>query len=252
MREVTLRIRHRGGPESEVSARHPEVTFRSVSSMTGSGTERKRIMELRGPTDEIRSFIEEFRRAEAVVEAEPLSPVTGEHAYVALIIDTDGWDGIRARLSEMGIHYRMGTTIAGGIERWTVYIEADDDLSAVIRRLEEGGNDVELARNVELASIERPPGMPASGILDGLTARQREVLSTAIAVGYYDHGGGVGVEDVADALGLGSTTVWEHLSRAESTVMNALFDRFEGAENGDRQASEDDQTGGTSADPHRK
>ncbi|TKX81484.1 helix-turn-helix domain-containing protein [Halorubrum sp. SD626R] len=228
MREVTLRIRHRGGPESEVSARHPEVTMRSVSSMTGRGSERKRIVELRGPTADIESFIREFRAADDVVEAEPLSPVNGTHAYVAVVVDTEGWEGIRERLAEMGIHYRTGTTIVGGIERWTVYIEPDDDLSAVIRELERGGNDVELARNVELASIERPPGLPASGILDGLTSRQREVLATAIAVGYYDHEGGVGVEDVADEIGLGSTTVWEHLSRAESTVMNALFDRFEG------------------------
>ncbi|WP_418286304.1 helix-turn-helix domain-containing protein [Halorubrum sp. DTA46] len=227
MREVTFRIRHRGGPESEVSARHPEVTFRSVSSMTGSEAERKRIMELRGPTAEIESFIDELRAAEAVTEAEPLSPVTGNHAYVALGVDTEGWDGISERLSEMGVHYRTGTTIAGGIERWTVYITADQDLSAVIRTLERGGNDVELARNVELASMERPPGMPASGILDGLTTRQREVLATAIAIGYYDHGSGVGVEDVAGELELGTTTVWEHLSRAESTVMDALFDRFE-------------------------
>lgn len=226
MREVTFRIRHHGGPESEVSARHPEVTFRSVSSMTGSGTERKRIIELMGPTADIESFIDEFGEADAVIEAEPLSPVTGNHAYVALILDTGGWDGIREQLSEMGIHYRTGTTISGGIERWTVYIEADDDLAAVMRELEAGGNEVELARNVELSSIERPPGMPASGILDGLTTRQREVLATAIAVGYYDHGSSVGVEDVADELGLGSTTVWEHLSRAESSVMNALFDRF--------------------------
>jgi predicted DNA binding protein len=228
MREVTLRIRHRGGPESEVSSRHPEVTLRSVSSMTGRGSERKRIVELRGPTAEIESYLDEFRAAEDVVEAEPLSPVTGDHAYVAVVVDSDGWEGIRGRLSEMGIHYRTGTTISGGIERWTVYIEADDDLSAVIRELERGGNDVELARNVEMAAIQRPPGLPASGILDGLTPRQREVLATAIAVGYYDHGGGVGVEDVADELGLGTTTVWEHLSRAESTVMNALFDRFGG------------------------
>ena len=49
MREVTLRIRHHGGPESEVSARHPDVTLRSVSSMTGRGSERKRIVELRPP-----------------------------------------------------------------------------------------------------------------------------------------------------------------------------------------------------------
>jgi predicted DNA binding protein len=238
MREVTLRIRHRGGPESEVSARHPEVTFRSVSSMTGRGSERKRIMELRGPTAEIESFVEEFRAADDVVKADPISPVTGTHAYVAVVIDSEGWEGIRERLSEMGIHYRTGTSISAGIERWTVYIEADDDLAAVIRELERGGNEVELARNVELASIERPPALPASGILDGLTSRQREVLATAIAVGYYDHGGGVGVEDVADEIGLGSTTVWEHLSRAESTVMNALFDRFEGQGAPDRRESD--------------
>ncbi|OYR42135.1 helix-turn-helix domain-containing protein [Halorubrum sp. Ib24] len=234
MREVTLLIRHRGGPESEVSTRHPEVTMRSVSSMTGRGTERKRIVELRGPTEDIESFIDEFRAADAVVEAEPLSPVTGNHAYVAVVVDSEGWEGIRGRLSEMGIHYRTGTTITAGIERWTVYIEADDDLAAMIRELERGDNDVELARNVEMGSIERPPGLPASGILDGLTPRQREVLSTAIAVGYYDHGSGVGVEDVGDELGLGSTTVWEHLSRAESTVMNALFNRFEGQTESDR------------------
>jgi hypothetical protein len=195
--------------------------------MTGRQTERKRIVELRGPTEEIESFVREWRACDGVVSVEPLSPVTGTHAYVAVVVDGDGWEGIRDRLSEMGVHYRTGTTIAGGVERWTVYIEADDDLSALIRELERGGNDVELARNVELGSIERPPGLPASGILDGLTARQREVLATAIAVGYYDHERGVGVEDVAEEIGLGSTTVWEHLSRAESTVMNALFDRFE-------------------------
>ncbi|WP_123619325.1 helix-turn-helix domain-containing protein [Halorubrum sp. CSM-61] len=227
MREVTLRVRHRGGPESEVSARHPEVTLRSVSSMTGTGAERKRIVELRGPTDEIESFLTEFRRADPVVSAEPISPIDGGRVYVALIIDTDDWEGIGERLSDLGVHFRMGTTISGGIERWTVYLDADADLSALIRGLERGGNDVELARNVELSTLDRSPKLPAAGILDGLTDRQREVLATAIAIGYYDHGGGVGVEDVAAELGIGSTTAWEHLSRAESTVMNALFDRFE-------------------------
>ncbi|OYR84290.1 helix-turn-helix domain-containing protein [Halorubrum sp. E3] len=227
MREVTLRVRHRGGPESEVSARHPEVTLRSVSSMTGTGGERKRIVELRGPTAEIESFLTEFRRADPVVSAEPISPVDGGHAYVILTVNTDGWEGIGERLASLGVHYRMGTTISGGIERWTVYLDADDDLSALIRGIEHGGNDVELARNIELSALDRSPKLPDAGILDGLTDRQREVLATAIAVGYYDHGGGVGVEDVATELGIGSTTAWEHLSRAEATVMNALFDRFE-------------------------
>ncbi|MFC7135603.1 hypothetical protein ACFQRB_01225 [Halobaculum litoreum] len=38
MREVTLRIKHVGQPETAASERYPGVTMRSVSSMTGRGT----------------------------------------------------------------------------------------------------------------------------------------------------------------------------------------------------------------------
>jgi len=227
MREVTLRVRHRGEPECEVSARYPDVTLRSVSSMTGRDDERRRIVELRGPTESIRGFLDAFREADAVVAADPLSPVTRDHLYVAIDIDAGTWDGIGDRLSGMGIHYRTGTTISAGVERWTVYVRPDDDLSAVIDELERGGNDVELARNVELESIERPPRLSSARFLEDLTPRQREVLATAVATGYYDHEGGVGIEAVAEEIGLASTTVWEHLSRAESTVMNGIVDRLE-------------------------
>ncbi len=227
MREVTLRIRHHGEPESDLSARYPEVTIRSVSSMTGRTTERKRIMEFRGPSEDIEAFLADFREADAVLEAEPLSPLTDGHVYVAVVIDASRWDSITERLTDMGIHYRMGTTISAGIERWTLYLDRDADLSAVIRALERGGNDVELARNVELSEIDRPPQLELTRFLDDLTDRQREVLSTAIGLGYYEHGGGVGVEDVAAALDLGSTTVWEHLSRAEAKVMSGLADQLD-------------------------
>lgn len=222
MREVTLHVRHNGEPECEVSARFPEVTLRSVSSMTGRTTERKRIIEIRGPTADIEGFLSAFREADSVIEAEPLSPLAGDHAYVAITVDADAWDSISERLSDLGIHYRTGTTINGGVERWTLYLAPNDDLSAVIRSLERGGNEVTLARNVALSAIERPPQLELTRFLEDLTDRQREVLAAAIELGYYDHGGGTGVEDVAAVLDLGSTTVWEHLSRAESKVMQGL------------------------------
>ena len=227
MREVTFRIRHRDGPECAASARYPDVTMRSVSSMTGSDADRRRIVELRGPTESIQGFLDAFREADAVRAAEPLSPVARDHLYAAIDLDAGEWDGIGDRLSEMGVHYRMGTTISAGVERWTVYIRADDDLSGVVDALERGGNDVELARNVELEQIKRPPRLSSARFLEDLTPRQREVLATAVAIGYYDHEGGVGIEAVAEELGLASTTVWEHLSRAESTVMNGIVDRLE-------------------------
>ncbi|WP_418279903.1 helix-turn-helix domain-containing protein [Halorubrum sp. DTA98] len=228
MREVSLRIRHHGEPESDVSARYPNVTFRSVSSMTGRMSERKRINELRGPSEEIEGFLAEFREADSVIEAEPLSPLEGERVYVALVIDVEKWDSISERLSDMGIHYRTGTTIKAGIERWTLYLADDDDLSAVMRELERGGNEVELVRNVALSDVDRPPQLEMTRFLEDLTRRQREVLATAIEMGYYEHQSGVGIEDVAEAVGLGSTTVWEHLSRAEAKVMGGLIDQFDG------------------------
>jgi len=226
MREVTLRIIHHGEPECEVSARHPDVTIRSVSSMTGREAERKRIIELEGPTPSLKSFLSEFREAESVLEADPLSPLTGGHVYVALVVDAERWDSISERLSDMGIHYRMGTTINDGVERWTLYLDPDDDLSGVIHSLERGGNDVELARNVHLSEIDRPPELAVSSFLNKLTRRQREVLMIAIDVGYYDHGGGVGVEAIAEEIDLATTTVWEHLSRAEAKVMDGVAVRL--------------------------
>ncbi|MGZ0747495.1 helix-turn-helix domain-containing protein [Haloparvum sp. AD34] len=226
MREVTLRIRHNGEPESEISGRYPDVTIRSVSSMTGRGAERKRIIELSGDAESIPEFLAEFREADAVTEAEPLSPLGKSRVYVALIVDSYSWDSISQRLSDRGIHYRMGTTINDGWERWTVYIEPDDDLSALIQSLEDAGNDVELVRNVALSEVDRPPQLEVTRFLDDLSPRQREVLSTAIGMGYYDHGGDVGVEAVAEELDLASTTVWEHLSRAESKVMAGLADHI--------------------------
>lgn len=226
MREITLRIRHNGEPECEVSSRYPAVTIRSVSSMTGRTTERKRIIELRGPAKDIEAFLEEFRQAESVIEAESLSPLDNVQVYVALVVDAYKWDSISERFSDMGVHYRMGTTINAGIEQWTVYLEPDDDLSAIIRSLERADNDVELVRNVKLSEIDRPPQLKTTRSFHDLTERQREVLTVAIELGYYDHAGGIGLEEVAREVGLGTTTVWEHLSRGEAKVMNVLQEQL--------------------------
>ncbi len=222
MREVTLDVRHYGEPEYEASSRHPAVTMRSVSSMTGHGSVRKRIVELEGPPSGIEGYLSVLRGIDTILKAEPLTPLGEDHVYVAVTIDADRKHSISTQLSEMGLHFRTGTTISGGVERWVVYLEPDDDLAALIRAIEAGGNDVELVRNVPLPELERPPELSVTRMIDDLTRRQREVLETAIDLGYYDHGAGVGIEDVAAAVELGSTTVWEHLSRAESKVMNRL------------------------------
>lgn len=221
MREVVLRIRHWGEPESDVSAAYPNVTLRSMSSMTGTQTERKRIIEVSGDPDVIGAFLEEFRATDPIVEAEPLSALGGSRVYVAMVYDVEQWDSISERLSNMGVHYRMGTTITAGWEHWTLYLD-DEDVGEVMERLEAGGNDVRLAKNVELSEVTVEPQLDASKFLAELTTRQRDALVTAIGLGYYGTDRKTTVEEIAAEMGVAPTTAWEHLARAEEKVMTEL------------------------------
>ena len=235
MREVTLRVRHHGEPESDISADHPAVTLQSVSSLSGSTDERKRIVEARGPSGAIDAFFDEFRDASAVKEANRLSGPDTNRVLVAVTFDSYQWDSIAQRLSDFGIHYRVGTTIRAGWEHWTLYLDEDDEISAVVDSLEAAGNETELVRSVSVDNLENNRQLVLSEILQNLTDRQQEVLAVATAMGYYDEGSTVRIEDVAENMDLAGTTTWEHLSRAEETVMTEIADLLtsrEGIEGG--------------------
>jgi predicted DNA binding protein len=222
MREVTLRIRHHGEPESDVSATHPDVTLESVSSMTGSAAERKRIIGITGPDEEIASFLEDFGNSDAVLAVDRLTPLDVPRVLVALTFDSYRWDSIAQRLTDMGIHYRTGTTITAGWEHWTLYLDESDDLSKIIESLERAGNETDLVRDVSLGELDGSEQLQLSGVLNELTDRQREVLATAIGLGYYQPKRETTIEEIADAVGVAPTTAWEHLVRAESKVMTEL------------------------------
>lgn len=227
MREVLLRIRHHGEPESDVSAEFPGVTLRSVSSLTGSESERKRIIEVSGDPEQIAAFLDRFRAADPIIAAEPLTPLGGTRVYVAMVYDVDEWDSISERLANMGVHYRVGTSITVGWERWTLYLDDDADIGEVMDRLAEGGNDVRLVKNVELSEVTMEPQLDASQFLADLTPRQRDALATAIDHGYYGTDRRTTVEQIADEMGIAPTTAWEHLARAEAKVMNEIGGHLE-------------------------
>jgi predicted DNA binding protein len=222
MREATLRVRHHGEPESDVSADHPDLTIKSVSSMTGSAAERKRIIEISGPAASIEAFLADFTATDAVLDASLLTPLDVPRVLVDITYDSYRWDSISQRLADMGVHYRTGTTITAGWERWTLYLDADDDLQGIIDSLERAGNETDLVRSVELDEVNEREQLELSPVVDELTRRQAEVLGTAIELGYYQHRTDTSIEDIAAAVDIASTTAWEHLARAESKVMTAV------------------------------
>lgn len=75
------------------------------------------------------------------------------------------------------------------------------------------------AYEVELLETgERPP--KADDLFACLTERQREVLDAALELGYYEDPRRATHEEVADALGVSSGTVGEHLRKIESRVFS--------------------------------
>lgn len=219
MREVILRVRHYGEPESDVSADHPDLTIKSMSSMTGSAAERKRIIEILGPEESIKSFLESFGADDAVLNVSPLTQLDIPRVLVDITYDSYQWDSIAQRLTNMGIHYRAGTSITAGWERWILYLDDGDNLNDIIKTLECAGNEIDLIRSIEPDEVTERKQLELSLIVDKLTHRQQEVLRTAITLGYYQQKKDTSIEDIADTVGIASTTAWEHLIKAESKVM---------------------------------
>ena len=56
------------------------------------------------------------------------------------------------------------------------------------------------------------------------TERQREVLETAHRMGYFEHPKGANAGEVADELDITTSTFSEHLSAAQSKLMDAVLD----------------------------
>ncbi|MFB6250926.1 MAG: helix-turn-helix domain-containing protein [Halobellus sp.] len=65
-----------------------------------------------------------------------------------------------------------------------------------------------------------------------LTERQREVLRTAYRLGYFEYRGGANAGDVAESLGINDSTLAEHLSKAQSKLLENLL-RTSGGGTGD-------------------
>lgn len=67
---------------------------------------------------------------------------------------------------------------------------------------------------------EYVPDVPALGA--GLTTRQREILETAVEIGYYDDPRRATVTDIATELGISQATASEHLRKLEARVFRTM------------------------------
>ncbi len=75
--------------------------------------------------------------------------------------------------------------------------------------------------------IERvgPTAADPDSVVAALSPRQRDAVEAALALGYYDVPRSASHEDVAEELDCAPSTASEHLRKAESKVLRALFEQ---------------------------
>jgi predicted DNA binding protein len=113
--------------------------------------------------------------------------------------------------------------VEDGSLRLTLHLQTVEELREAIAELREGYDGVSvrsLARTggdrdrEDLVPIDR----------SRLTDRQYEVLATATEMGYFEYPRKANASEVADALDIGPSTLIEHLTAAQSKLMDDLLD----------------------------
>ena len=232
MWEVVLAIRHHGCPVSDTSAQYPEVHLQNLSKGQLPNGGAKRLLGLRGPAEDIEAFAEEFRSHPRGVRFERISESGSGEAYYTSDIDynTDN-PSVLELMYANGCYQHSSVSIKDGIETWKLYTEDKSVVHSLIADIETRGNEVSLYRSQNLGEIDDATSMDFDSLATYLTARQQKVFETALRLGYYDTDSKVTTEAIGEELDLHQSTVWEHLSKAENTLLTEIGSQLFSIEN---------------------
>jgi predicted DNA binding protein len=130
-----------------------------------------------------------------------------------------------ARLAELGA---LPRTVRGveGEGRIVVEIAPQYDAAAIVEAFLDEYPDIEIVskrEKTEIAPLLRKPAL-REVLRTRLTDRQREVLEAAFESGYYEWPRECTGEDVADELGISSSTFSEHIHAAERNLFTVMFE----------------------------
>lgn len=217
MRYVTLLVSPAEGqgfhPVGEAIARDPDVTPEAIHRLNdlGDGTVTL-LTEVSGDVDRFRDIlagspeVHEFTVADGDEDRGFGYSRVETNDLVEFMLD-------RGRELELVRDMPIELT-AEGAQRVTL-VGTEEAFARANRYREPRGYDIEVERTGEYhPESER--------LLDGLTARQREVLDAAVETGYYETPRQATHAEIAERVDCSPATVGEHLQKIERSVFGAL------------------------------
>lgn len=131
-----------------------------------------------------------------------------------------------AQLSEVGATPRRAVA-DGGIVRLVVEVGSDTDIGTVADAVQSWFPGLEPVSKRQVDRPVEPTRAPSTSLDDRLTDRQATALEVAYRRGYFDWPRGATAEEVADALGVASPTLHQHLRKAEQELLDGVFEPAE-------------------------
>ena len=103
----------------------------------------------------------------------------------------------------------------------TVHLPSSEPLEEIIDAIEATGSETQLRYLVRTKS--KGGADPIVVDRKRLTSRQREVLRTALELGYFEYPRETNAEGVAEEIGIARSTFAEHLAAAQSTLVETVL-----------------------------
>ncbi|WP_458189466.1 helix-turn-helix domain-containing protein [Haladaptatus sp. NG-WS-4] len=223
MREVLISVRHHGCPVSDTSAEHPNIHIQNLSKGRIANGRAKRLLCIRGSPSNIKKFATDFRSHSVVKRFDNITNISDTVAYFSSEIEYNNENPSILRLiHNEGCYQHNTVNVKRGREHWKIYTEGTGTIHKLIDKLEARNNDVSLYRSVDMDALKDSSSFDFATFLTDLTSKQQATFEAAISIGYYDETTKVTTDDVAASLGIHQSTAWEHLKKAENTILTTV------------------------------
>ncbi|RLM94742.1 response regulator [Halobellus sp. Atlit-38R] len=148
-----------------------------------------------------------------------------------VISDEDGEALFEFRLADASVVVtlvELGASVesfsaTGGEGELVVRVPARSDLRALTNAVQSSYPDVSVLAKREVEDAVQSTSSFRRQLEEKLTDRQRDVMETALASGYFDWPRGSTAEEVAASLGIAAPTFHEHLRSGERKLIESFF-----------------------------
>lgn len=167
------------------------------------------------------TVIEEFTVEAAADESVPAEPIYETSAETRYRFERDADEDCFCALVEAFGCPVTDVQACDGTLRVTFYAPDVETTREIVGRLREHYD------GVHLSHLGQPEGVDGQDVVrldrGRLTDRQREVIETAFEMGYFERPKRANGAEVADELGISLSTFAEHVSVAQSKILDSVF-----------------------------